>query len=132
MYSTDPIADMLTRIRNALMRQKSEVIIPHSQIKHQIALILKQYQFIAQFKLGTVDNQKAVIINLTDDQLPLSPIHELKRISTPGRRTHVGWQDIPYVKNGRGLVILSTDRGLMAGFEARRQKLGGEIICSVY
>ena len=132
MYSTDPIADMLTRIRNALMRNHIKVIIPYSQIKHQIAKIFLQYKFIASFKIEGEGKHKAIIVDLVDDKSPISPITALSRLSRPGRRVYVGWRLIPQIKNGRGLVILSTNKGLMAGKEARKANLGGEIVCSIY
>ncbi len=132
MYSTDPIADMLTRIRNALMRNHNKVVIPYSQIKHQIASILLHYKFITDLKVEGEGKNKIVTVSLTSEKSPISPITALQRFSTPGRRVYVGWRLIPRIKNGRGLVILSTNEGLMTGFEARRANLGGEVICSIY
>ena len=132
MYSTDPIADMLTRIRNALMRHKSNTEIPHSKIKESIIKIFLQYKFIAKFKIEGSGKNKMIILEFTGDELPISPISQITRLSRPGRRVHLNWRRIPSIKNGRGLVIVSTDKGLMTGFEARRKKLGGEIICSIY
>ena len=132
MYSTDPIADMLTRIRNALMRNHNKVVIPYSQIKHQIANILLRYKFVADLKIEGEGKNKIVTVSLTNEKSPISPITALQRLSTPGRRVYVGWRLIPRIKNGRGFVILSTNQGLMTGSEARRANLGGEVICSIY
>lgn len=132
MYSTDPIADMLTRIRNALMRQKDQAIIPYSEIKLQIASVFEKYKFIARLKVEGEGKNKIIVIDLTDDKLAISPITELKKISRPGRRVYAGWQEIPRIKNGRGLVVMSTDQGIITGFEANQKKIGGEIICSIY
>ncbi|MYB39830.1 30S ribosomal protein S8 [Candidatus Saccharibacteria bacterium] len=132
MNSTDPIADMLTRIRNALMRGHVRVSIPYSQIKHQIVKIFLQYKFIAGLKVEGEGRYKAIVVTLTDEKLPISPITALERLSKPGRRVYVGWRTVPRVKNGRGLVILSTNKGLMTGGAARRASLGGEVVCSIY
>ena len=130
--STDPIADMLTRIRNALMRHHTDVTIPHSQIKEQILKIFLRYKFIADFKVVQSDKFKVIEVELTSDQQPISPITNLKRLSRPGRRLYVDKQAIPWIKNGRGLVILSTDQGLMTGRKAKKARLGGEVLCSIY
>ena len=132
MHSTDPIADMLTRIRNALMRGHARVSIPYSQIKHQIVKIFLRYKFVAGLKVEGEGRRKAIVVTLTDDGLPVSPITALERLSKPGRRVYSGWRTLPRIKNGRGLVILSTNQGLMTGAEARRASLGGEVICSIY
>ena len=132
MYSTDPIADMLTRIRNALMRGYGQVEIPYSQIKHQIAKIFLRHQFVAGLKVTGQGKDKVLTVDLVSEAAPISPITTLKRLSRPGRRVYVGWRLIPRVKSGRGLVILSTNKGLMTGTEARRANLGGEVICSIY
>ena len=122
MYSTDPIADMLTRIRNALMRHRYQVVIPYSQIKHKIALIFLKYKFIDQLNIEGKAKDKVLVLNLLAEGRASSPISELKRLSTPGRRVYVNWQNIPIIRNGRGLVILSTDQGIITGFEARQKK----------
>lgn len=132
MYSTDPIADMLTRIRNALMRGHKKVAIPYSGIKHQVGSILLRYKFIADLKVKGEGKEKVILVDLTDEKAPISPITALQRMSRPGRRVYVGWRLIPRIKNGRGMVILSTNKGLMTGSEARRANLGGEVICSIY
>ena len=131
MYSTDPIADMLTRIRNALMRHHERVEIPYSRIKHQILKIFLEYKFIAELKVQGEGKHKIVAIKLVDEKLPISPISNVERLSRPGRRLHVGCRLIPKIKNGRGLVILSTNQGMMTGFAARKANLGGEVICSI-
>ena len=132
MYSTDPIADMLTRIRNALNRSHREVLIPHSRLKEQIAQILLRYQYITACQAETTERGQILKLQLVNDQQPISPITELKRLSRPGRRLYVGCADIPQVKNGRGLVIVSTNQGLMTNRQARKARLGGEVLCSIY
>ena len=132
MYSTDPIADMLTRIRNALMRDHETIEVPYSQIKHQVLKIFLEYDFIASLKVQGQGKHKQINVRLTSEALPISPISNLTRLSRPGRRVYVGWRLIPRVKNGRGLVVLSTNKGLMSGFAARKANMGGEVICSIY
>ena len=132
MYSTDPIADMLTRIRNALMRDRTRVEIPYSQIKQQILEIFLKHRFVAGLKAVGEGKNRLLVVDLVDEKLPISPITELTRLSRPGRRVYVGWQLIPQVKSGRGLVVLSTNQGLMTGPAARKANLGGEVLCSIY
>ena len=132
MYSTDPIADMLTRIRNALMRSRTRVEIPYSRIKQQILEIFLQYRFVAGLKVVGEGKHKLLVVELVDEKLPISPITMIKRLSRPGQRVYVSWRLIPQVKSGRGLVVLSTNRGLMSGPVARKANLGGEVICSIY
>ena len=133
---SDPVADMLTRIRNALMRQKETVSMPYSRLKHGIAQIFLKYRFIVDIKVETVSlkksKHKVLVLHLTNEQAPVSPITKLQRLSRPGRRLHVKYELIPVIKSGRGLVVVSTDKGLMTGFEAQRQKMGGEVLCSIY
>lgn len=127
---TDPIADMLTRIRNASLVQKKEVAIPFSKMKMSIAEILVREGYIAK-----ADESKTkplfiiVTLKYTDG---LSAIQEVKRISTPGHRRYVKINDIGRVLNGLGLAIISTPRGLLTDKEARQAKTGGELICEIY
>lgn len=131
MVSTDPIADMLTRIRNALAVRKEEVRIPHSKIKQSVAEILVANKYIAGTVVEGEGIEKSLVIQIVGAQNQ-SPITEIKRVSKPGRRVYTKVKDIPVVKQGRGLVIVSTSKGMMTGNEAREQKLGGEVICQVY
>lgn len=130
--SSDPIADMLTRIRNAVAVRKSEVSLPHSNIKEAVAKILKDNNFITD---TAVEGDKAgfktlkVVINSEGQN---ARITEIARLSTPGRRVYTSAQEIPTVKRGRGIVIVSTSKGVMDGESAKTQKLGGELICKVY
>ena len=128
---TDPIADMLTRIRNAVAASRSHVVMPHSKIKENIAKILKENGFIVDYKLETSGQFKSLTITVyrEDDQPALT---ELQRVSKPGRRVYTGADEIPLVLGGRGMVIVSTSGGVMSGREARRQGLGGELICRVW
>jgi small subunit ribosomal protein S8 len=128
---TDPIADMLTRIRNAIAARRASVVLPHSKIKESIAGILKANNFIADFKVEASGQFKSLVITLNGDgERPA--ITQLQRISKPGRRIYAGSQEVPLVLGGRGMVILSTSGGLMTGREARQKGLGGELICKVW
>ncbi|HSX44735.1 MAG TPA: 30S ribosomal protein S8 [Candidatus Saccharimonadales bacterium] len=129
--STDPIADMLTRIRNAVAVRQSEVTLPHSKIKESVARLLKQNRFIEDIKVNDLSVGKAMTIVINQ---PSNGAHitEIVRLSKPGRRTYSGVKTIPVVKRGRGIVIVSTSKGLMTGNEAKKQGLGGELICKVY
>lgn len=128
---TDPIADMLTRIRNAIAATRTHVVIPHSKAKENIAQILKGNGFITSYTVETKDKFKvlAIIVNADNDTPSIS---HLQRISKPGRRVYAGVSDIPLVLGGRGMVILSTSSGMMSGREARKKGLGGELICKVW
>lgn len=131
MVSTDPIADMLTRIRNAASVGKSEVRLPHSNIKETIAKELAKNGFLkgVMVEKGTPRNELIITIN---EEGRNARFTELVRMSTPGRRMYTSVKDIPKVKSGRGLVLISTSKGVMNGFEAAKQRLGGEVICKVY
>ena len=131
MVSTDPIADMLTRIRNAIAVRKHEVVMPHSKVKQAVAELLKQSGFIKDVKVTELSLGKSltIIINDTDEN---ARITEIVRLSRPGRRSYVGGAEIPSVKHGRGIVIISTSKGMMTGDQARKQGIGGELICKVY
>jgi small subunit ribosomal protein S8 len=129
----DPIADMLTRIRNALMQRHVTVTIPKSKLKVAIADILKQEGFIRDYSVQTGDKSfQDIVITLkyTNDRQPV--ITGLKRVSRPGLRIYTKHKDIPRVRGGMGLSILSTPRGVMSGYDAFRQSLGGEVLCYVW
>ena len=128
MVSTDPIADMLTRIRNALAVQKNEVSLPHSSVKESVAKILKDKGYISEITVKKDGFRKEITIVLNENV----QISDLSRISKPGRRVYAKVKEIPVVKQGRGMVIMSTSKGVMTGEEAKQNKLGGEIICQVY
>ncbi len=131
MTSTDPIADMLSRIRNAIAVRKTEVVLPHSNVKESVARLLASSKFIAGVKVSDASIGKSLVITLNSDT-ENSPITEIKRLSKPGRRYYVGADEIPVVKRGRGVIIVSTSKGMMTGTDARKQGVGGELICSVY
>ena len=128
MVSTDPIADMLTRIRNALAVHKTEVSLPHSNVKESVAKILKDNGYVQDIEVRTDDFRKSMTISFPERRT----INDISRVSKPGRRVYAKVKEIPTVKQGRGIVIVSTSKGVMAGNEAIQQKLGGEIIAQVY
>ena len=127
---TDPIADMLTRIRNASMIGKTEVILPYSKLKYAIASILANEGYVTAVE-KVADNKGELRIELKYEG-KTSAIRNLKRISKPGRRSYSGYQDLPRVLSDRGIAVVSTPQGVMSNKEARKRKLGGEIICEVY
>jgi len=138
---TDPIADMLTRIRNALAVKKMDIVLPYSSIKFEVAKILEKENRVKKIetifpktkkKGAGVENfkQLKIIFKYNSDKQAL--ISNLKRISKPGCRVYVKKDKIPYVLNGLGLAILSTSKGLMTDRQARRKGLGGELICEIW
>jgi small subunit ribosomal protein S8 len=129
--STDPIADMLSRIRNAIAVNKTEVSMPHSKVKEAVAQLLAQSKFLDAVKVEDATVGKTLIVTINRPGTN-ARITEISRVSTPGRREYVAAKEIPVVKRGRGLVIVSTSRGMMLGDDARKQGVGGELICKVY
>ncbi|HVR43381.1 MAG TPA: 30S ribosomal protein S8 [Thermoanaerobaculia bacterium] len=132
MSMTDPIADMLTRIRNGIQSRHERVEIPVSKLKVEIARILRDEGFISNYKVvdGQVQNVLRVYLKYADDGEPV--IHGIERLSRPGRRIYRGKDEIPRVLGGLGLSIVSTSRGLMSGSEAARSGVGGEVLCQVW
>lgn len=129
--STDPIADMLTRIRNAINVRKNEVKLPHSNVKEAVAKLLQESKFIDDVSVEDATVGKTLIIRIAPAGSN-ARITEINRLSKPGRRYYVKSAEIPAVKQGRGIVIVSTSRGLMTGAQAKAAKIGGELICKVY
>ena len=129
---TDPIADMLTRIRNSLRARHELVSMPASKSKIAIAHILKQEGFISSYRCIRDNKQGILRIILKYQNTLEGVVREIKRISKPGCRFYVGCKDIPLVKNGFGIVILSTSHGIMTGKNSRAKGIGGELLCSVY
>lgn len=129
--NTDPIADMLTRIRNAASARRDSLSMPYSKMKEQIARILKDNGYIASYKVVENGAFKALEVDLLDPEAGQT-ITSISRVSKPGRRIYAGVADIPAVLGGRGIVIVSTSAGIMTGREARQKGLGGELICKVY
>jgi small subunit ribosomal protein S8 len=131
---TDPIADMLTRIRNAIMRRSQVVVMPASKVKVEIARVLKEEGFIDSYTLvqSQASPQPALRIRLRYDHNKASVITALKRISRPGRRTYVNRTEIPWVLSGLGVAVLSTPKGVMTGQQARKLGVGGEVLCHIW
>ena len=132
MTLTDPISDMITRIRNAQLRKLHNVKIPNSRFRAKILEVLKQEGYISNYKLlSDTKNKSTLIVDLKYyNGLPV--IKEIKRISKPGRRIYAKATSIPKIKNGLGLSIVSTSKGIMSDNDARIKNVGGEIICSVF
>lgn len=133
MSMTDPIADMLTRIRNACGAKHRRVDMPLSKLKVEIAKILKENSFIQDYKtLETEDGKQTLRVVLKYAQSGQPVIRELRRVSTPGLRKYVGCSDIPRVRNGLGMAILSTSQGVMSDRQARQSRTGGELLALVW
>lgn len=131
LQSTDPIADLLTRIRNAAMVGKTEVRVPTSKLKKVVAEQLVKNKYLASVKLEDGKPRGTLVITINKPGTN-SVINEITRVSKPGRRVYVAAADIPKVKQGRGIVLVSTSKGVMTGSEAVKNKLGGELLLKVY
>jgi small subunit ribosomal protein S8 len=132
MAVIDPIADMLTRIRNGLMLRKTFVLVPSSRIKKAIAQILLDEGFIQGYEVTDERPQPNIRVWLKYDEKRRPILTHLKRVSKPGRRVYSSKRELPWVLSGMGVAIISTPRGLMTDREARRQGVGGEILCYVW
>jgi small subunit ribosomal protein S8 len=132
MSMTDPIADMLTRIRNAIQVKHKEVAFPASNLKHEIAKILKEEGYINDFSLATQGKKGSITIRLKYTSQKEAAITNIKKISKPGLRIYVGRDKVPRVLNGLGIAIISTSKGLMTDKSARGAGIGGEVLCTVY
>jgi small subunit ribosomal protein S8 len=132
MPVSDPIADMLTRIRNAIQMRRDSVMVPHSKMKLAIARILKEEGFIRDFDMPRGQLHPTLRLHLIYRERREPAISGLKRVSKPGLRVYVGGGEIPRVFGGLGLAIVSTSSGVMAGRRAWREKIGGELLCYVW
>jgi small subunit ribosomal protein S8 len=133
MSFTDPIGDMLTRIRNASSVRHEKVLVPASRLKVRIAEVLREEGFIKDFVMHKDESKQGaitILLKYTPEREPA--INDIKRVSKPGLRRYVATGSIPRVLNGMGIAILSTSKGLMVDREARKQKVGGELICTVW
>ena len=134
MTLTDPIADLLTRIRNGLQADKEFVDVPASTFKAEIARILTEQGYIRSYEVrdneGAAGQTLVVQLKYTEDRLPV--ISGIRRVSTPGRRSYVGGKEIPKVLGGMGTTILTTSKGVMTGHDARRAGIGGEVVAYVW
>jgi small subunit ribosomal protein S8 len=128
---TDPVADMLTRIRNAVAVNKNVISLPHSNLKEAVAKLLIENNFIDGLKVEGDLTTKELILTLNAEHTN-ARITEISKLSRPGRRSYVNSKEIPTVKQGRGMVIISTSKGVMSGDQAKDQHVGGELICQVY
>ena len=128
MPVTDPIADLLTRIRNAARARKTLIHVPYSKMKEAICAVLKEKGYVLSLQVSGEGVVKELVIEIPENREDL----HLKSMSKPGQRIYLGTKEIPRVLNGLGLAILSTPKGIMSGDEARKQKLGGEFLCEIY
>jgi small subunit ribosomal protein S8 len=128
----DPIADLLTRVRNGILVRQKQIVVPSSTVKVAVARILKEEGFIRDFEVTRDVVQPQLRILLKYDRDRHSVITDLKRISRPGRRVYVKRNEIPWVLSGLGIAVLSTPQGVMTGQRARRLGLGGEVLCYVW
>ena len=131
-FANDPIADMLTRIRNANQMRYKEVEVPASKMKLEIARILKEEGFIADFKVKKNNVQNIIVLTLKYGEKKERVITGLKRISKPGLRVYAKAEEVPTVLNGLGIAIVSTSKGVMTGRDAKKQSLGGEVLAYVW
>lgn len=129
---TDPIADMLTRIRNGALSRHDRVEMPHSKLKEQVGRVLKLEGFVDDVRVSEGEGPRTLTIVLRYTREKSSAIDGVRRVSTPGRRVYVRHDHIPRVRSGLGVSILSTSHGVMTDKDARRQKVGGELLCEVW
>ncbi|MFO7540788.1 MAG: 30S ribosomal protein S8 [Chloroflexota bacterium] len=135
MSMSDPIADMLTRMRNAIQREHPVVAMPHSKQKLAILKVLHDEGYIAGYEVMAGDPHPVIQVSLKykgDRRTRRSVLMGLERVSKPGRRVYVGKDEIPWVLSGMGTAVLTTSRGVMTGQQARRQGIGGEVLCKVW
>ena len=129
---SDPISDLLTRLRNASMVSKSSIEIPHSKFKFQLATLLKDEGYVSEVKIEGDGTKKIINIELKYSEEGASVISGMNRLSKPGNRVYSSFDNLPRNNGGLGTVIVSTSRGLLSDSEARKRKLGGELICEVW
>ena len=132
MSASDPVADMLTKVRNAAMARHEKVDVPASKLKLEIVKILKTEGYIKNFKKVQEDGKNIlrIFLKYDDDNNPV--IHGVKKISTPGRRVYSGYKDLPRVYNGYGTIIVSTSSGVTTGKKATEKQVGGELVCTIW
>jgi small subunit ribosomal protein S8 len=132
MAVNDPISDLLTRIRNAGMARKAEVLMPSTKVLVAIVEILKQEGYLTDYEVIEKRPQNQLRIALRYGPDKRHTIREIKRVSKPGLRVYAGKDDIPRVRSGLGIAVVSTPQGVMTGYEARKRGIGGEILCTVF
>ena len=129
--STDKIADLITRIRNAIMVGKNEILVPTSKLKAQVVEVLKKNGYVAEYEV--VDGKPRGVLKVTIfEPGTVAKINEISKVSKPGRRVYSAAEHLPVIKSGRGMIIVSTSKGLMTGREAKKNRLGGEILVKVW
>ena len=132
MSLSDPLGDMLTRIRNATMRRKSSVSTPSSKLRERVCEVLKNEGYIRDYSIAEFGTGQAELSIELKYNEGVSTIREIARVSKPGRRVYVGVKSIPHVSNGLGIAILSTPKGVMADHQARDENVGGEYLCRIF
>ena len=132
MSLTDPVSDFLTRVRNAIKARQQKVDVPHSKLKVELARILKEEGYISNYKPTDEEGRKVLRVYLKYSSDNVSPISDLKRVSRPGCRVYVGHGEIPRILGGLGINILTTPKGVMTGRQARKEGVGGEVLCEIY
>ena len=132
MSVNDPISDMLTRIRNAGLARQSETTMPSTKVLVAIAHILKEEGYIEDFHVVEQRPQNKLVVSLRYGADKKHSIKEIKRVSKPGLRVYAGTDEIPRVRSGLGIAIVSTPQGVLTGYEARRRGIGGEVLCTVF
>lgn len=131
LQSTDQIADLITRIRNAIMVGKTEIRVPVSKLKVAVTEGLKDAGYLTDYEIEEGKPRGVLHVTICEEGMP-AKITEITKVSKPGRRVYVGSEEIPVIKSGRGCVLISTSKGIMTGREAKKQHLGGEILVKVY
>ena len=132
MTMNDTISDMLTRIRNGLLARKQEVVLPHSNFKHSLAKVLETEGWVKKVEVKDVEGFKSLAVELKYDAQGLPTISGIKRVSKPGQRIYSTRENLPRVMGSMGTTVVSTSRGLMTDKEARKAKVGGEIVCQIW
>ena len=131
LQSTDQIADLITRIRNAIMVGKNEILVPTSKLKVGVVEVLKKNGYVAEYEV--IEGAPRGVLKVTiNESGTVAKINEISKVSKPGRRVYSAAEDLPTIKSGRGMVIVSTSKGLMTGREAKKNRLGGEILVKVW
>jgi len=125
--NTDPIADLLTRIRNAHMAHKQNINVPYSKVKENILKVMRRYKFIEDYRVNTETTHKTLDVALNESRKDMA----LNRVSKPGQRIYIKSTDLKTVKSGLGISILSTSKGVMSNVQAKKENLGGELICQI-
>ena len=131
IQSTDQIADLITRIRNAIQVGKNEILVPTSKLKVAVVEVLKKNGYVAEYEV--IEGAPRGVLKVTiNEPGTVAKINEISKVSKPGRRVYSAAEDLPVIKSGRGMIIVSTSKGLMTGREAKKNRLGGEVLVKVW